>query len=699
MSESTNEPLLDMYVFETEQLLEQLEQLMLSSEEADGFAKETIDEVFRIMHTIKGSSAMMMFGAVSNLAHRMEDLFYYLRNEGSDGTTSSYIADLVFEGIDFIKQETEKARSGNYVEGDPSELIRIINEYINDLKFVGPPDDGNTGKPGTGQEASKPANLPEAGEEAAKQAERPEAGQESAGHAYKAILRFEEGCEMENIRAYAVVHQLKDIASEISHIPENLTVDESSEIIKKDGFTMFFRSELDHFRIQEVLLQTIFLKDLFLTELESGASGQSADAEKPGQVSSSEPSNDPASRKPAVPAGKETQLSSSHQNILSVDVIKLDKLMDLVGEMVIAEAMVIQNPDLAGLELDNFQKAAQRLDKITKEIQDMVMSIRMVSLAATFQKMKRIVRDMCKKLQKEANLVIIGEETEVDKNIIEHISDPLMHLVRNALDHGIETAQERLAAGKDKCGAITLEAKNAGSDVLIIVRDDGKGLDREKILKKAREKGMLFKSESEMTDREVFNLILQPGFSTKDDITEYSGRGVGMDVVAKNIEAIGGSVVVDSIPNAGTMITLKIPLTLAIIDGMNIRVGNSLFTLPTISINESFRPNPGDVFTDPDGNEMIMVRGECYPILRLHQYYRIPTDITEFTEGIIIMVEHDDKRLCIFADELLGQQQIVVKTLPRYIRDFKKTRGLAGCTLLGDGSISLILDIGGLING
>jgi len=373
--------------------------------------------------------------------------------------------------------------------------------------------------------------------------------------------------------------------------------------------------------------------------------------------------------------------------------------MDLVGEMVIAEAMVIQNPDLDGMELPGFQKAAQRLDKITKEIQDMVMSIRMVSLTATFQKMNRIVRDMCKKLDKEAKLVIIGEETEVDKNVIEHISDPLMHLVRNALDHGIESVQEREKAGKPRYGTIILEAKSAGSDVLITVRDDGKGLDRNKILEKAREKGLIIKSESEMTDREIYNLILLPGFSTKDNVTEYSGRGVGMDVVTRNIETIGGSVIVDSAAGSGTSITMKIPLTLAIVDGMNIKVGKSLFTLPTISIKESFRPKAGDTFTDPEGNEMIMVRGNCYPILRLHQYYNIVTNVTDFTEGIIIMVEHDEKTLCIFADELVGQQQIVVKSLPRYIRDFKKTKGLAGCTLLGDGNISLILDIGGLIYG
>jgi len=624
---------------------------------------------------------MMAFVAVSNLAHSMEDLFYILRNGDNDGINSSYISDLVFEGIDFIKNEVAKARSGSYAEGDPSGLIDNIDAFIHTLKSDGP------------VHAQKERDFAEPAQKNGMDRDVPQ-------YAYHAILRFEEDCEMENIRAYSVVHHLKDIASAISHVPEDLLNNDCSEDIRKNGFLIFFRSELDYGRIQEFLSQTIFLKDLSLTELDDEQFARLGGGKDPaGNIVSASNEQSGAEKKPIGSAGKEVQLSSGHQNILSVDVTKLDKLMDLVGEMVIAEAMVVQNPDLAGLELEDFQKAAQRLDKITKEIQDMVMSIRMVSLAATFQKMKRIVRDMCKKLEKEAKLVIVGEETEVDKNIIEHISDPLMHLVRNAVDHEIEPVQERLAAGKDRCGTITLEARSAGSDVLITVRDDGKGLDRDRILKKAREKGLLFKPEAEMTDREVYNLILLPGFSTKDDVTEYSGRGVGMDVVANNIEAIGGSVLVDSTPGHGTVITLKIPLTLAIIDGMNIKVGKAIYTLPTIAIRESFRPNAGDTFTDPEGNEMIMVRGECYPILRLHQYYGIHTDITDFTEGIIIMVEHDDRKLCIFADELLGQQQIVVKTLPKYIRNFKKVKGLAGCTLLGDGNISLILDIGGLING
>jgi two-component system chemotaxis sensor kinase CheA len=305
---------------------------------------------------------------------------------------------------------------------------------------------------------------------------------------------------------------------------------------------------------------------------------------------------------------------------------------------------------------------------------------------------------MCKKLDKEVRLKIIGEDTEVDKNIIEHISDPLMHLVRNSIDHGIESSEERGENGKTKVGTVTLTARNSGSDVLIIVSDDGGGLDRDKILSKASQQNLLIKREEDMSDREVYNLIILPGFSTNDNVTEFSGRGVGMDVVARNIEAVGGTVYVDSIPGKGTEITLKIPLTLAIIDGMNIKVGNSRYTIPIISIKESFRPSKKDIISDPDGNEMIMVRGQCYKILRIHEVYKVKTKITELYNGIIIMIEHGDKTICIFADELIGQQQVVVKALPEYIQTFKTIRGLAGCTLLGDGSISLILDVAGMIN-
>jgi two-component system chemotaxis sensor kinase CheA len=500
---------------------------------------------------------------------------------------------------------------------------------------------------------------------------------------------------MENIRAYTIIHSLKDITENFHFTPEDIIDgDDSIEKIREEGFKILMKADSGFDEVHDFFMRTVFLKDLELTELDQDDEFQQLVRKKMGdsfqELSIQNHKNEGLDRKD--PQG------SSHQGIISVNVGKLDKLMDLVGEMVIAEAMVTQNPDLKGLELDNFQKASRQLRKITSELQDMVMSIRMVPLATTFHKMHRIVRDMCKKLNKEVDLEIIGEETEVDKNIIEHISDPLMHLVRNALDHGIELPSERRKKGKRQRGTITLEAKNAGSEVLIVIKDDGKGLDKEKLLQKAKANGILYMPEHEMTDKEIFGLIFLPGFSTKDSITEFSGRGVGMDVVVKNIETVGGAVTVDSIIGEGTVITLKIPLTLAIIDGMNIKVGKSCYTIPTTSIKESFRAKESDIITDPDGNEMMMVRGQCYPILRLHEVYKVPTNITRVSEGIIVMVGDRDKMYCIFADELIGQQQVVVKGLPNYIKSLKKISGLAGCTLLGDGSISLILDVVGLVN-
>ena len=688
MSEQfSNEPLLDMFIFETTQLIGQLEESILFNEKSSCYTQSAINEIFRIMHTIKGSSAMMMFENISSLAHSIEDLFYFMREENPQNIDCSALSDLILEGIDFIKVEIEKIKSGDAVDGEASALIDSIKVFLSMLK-----------------RSNASTMLTEDKEHNSIKKQQYYISSEKVKtstmkNTFKAVICFEEGCEMENIRAYSIIHNLKGLTDEVFYIPEDIIDnDESVDVIRREGFKVILKTDNSYERVHEFFMQTIFLKDLELTQLEND--DELKQLSRVRQVATDQISKSQSLHKQDKEDkgtdSKDTQTVSTQQSIISVSVTKLDKLMDLMGEMVIAEAMVIQNPDLKGLEMDNFQKAARQLNKITSEMQDTVMSIRMVPLSATFHKMHRIARDMCKKLGKEVQLEIIGEGTEVDKNIIEHISDPLMHLVRNALDHGIELPEDREAKGKPQAGTITLEAKNAGSDVLIIVKDDGKGLNKEKILKKAKENGLLHKSEGDMTDKEVFNLIALPGFTTKDSVSEFSGRGVGMDVVTKNIETVGGSVSVDSVSDKGTIITLKIPLTLAIIDGMNIKVGNSRYTIPTTSIRESFRPKESDIITDPDGNEMIMVRGRCYPILRVHEHFGVKTDITEFMKGILIMAEVEDKALCVFADELLGQQQVVVKTLPNYIKDSKKISGLAGCTLLADGSISLILDISGL---
>ncbi len=675
MSNYNSNDVLEMFIFEFSQLINQLEDQILANEKMNSYTDESVNEIFRIMHTLKGSSAMMGFENIATLAHCMEDLFYCIRNGQGDAIDYSELADILLECVDLLKVEELRIRAGHPLGDTNKELINRINELIPEQCQK----ENNKKAPVSGDILLVAPPLEETDDQ--------------NSYFYRARIYFEDGIGMENMRAFSIIHDLEGIQKDINYLPTDIVENmNSAEIIQNNGFIIFLKSDCSYETIENILKKTVFLKSFELHNIPDEVEYQNQlnitfknESQKPQSVKDRE-----SNSKGIL---NDIKSISTQQSIISVNVSKLDKLMDLVGEMVIAEAMVIENSDLAGLTLNNFYKAARHLNKITTEIQDTVMAIRMVPLSATFHKMYRIVRDMNKKLGKEAELNIIGEDTEVDKNIIEHISDPLMHLIRNSIDHGIEMPEERIKKGKPKNGVVTIEAKNSGSDVIIQIKDDGIGLDRDKILKKAKDKNLLNVPESEITNKELFGLILFPGFSTNDEITEFSGRGVGMDVVSSNINEVGGSISVDSIADQGTTITLKIPLTLAIIDGMNIKVANSYYTIPTINAIEFFRPERKNIIVDPNDNEMIMVRGECYPILKLYEQFEIQGAKTEYTDGIIVMVEEDDNTFCIFADELLGQQQVVVKSLPDYVRKTKKIHGLSGCTLLGNGGISLILDI------
>ncbi len=648
MSNFELEPMLDLFVFETMQLSEQLEQIIINCESTGSYSSGAIGEVFRIMHTIKGSSAMMQFHEVSSLAHAVEDMFQLLREDNSVIIDYSKLSDVLLEGIDFIRIEMQKIKNGDLPDGQSGTLVNKLKVFL--------------------------AHSQEEDQQA-----------EAYDRHYKAVVYFDPDCKMENVRAFNIIHNLKNIAHSISYLPENILEEDSIQTIQKEGFQLWFAADSSYEKMNEFFSKTIFLNDLELVELKQEQVAQSSE-EKGGVM-------DEAELK-----AKEIPEAVSHQSIISVNVSKLDKLMDLVGELVVSEAMLTRSTKLEDLASDFYAKAARQHRKIIHELQDVAMSIRMVPISATLQKMNRIVRDMSRKLSKKVRLEIVGEETEVDKNIIERISDPLMHMIRNAIDHGIEPAQERLAKGKPELAVITLEARNSGGDVLISVRDDGKGLDRDRILAKAREVGLISRPDNEISDKEVYSCIFLPGFSTNQTVTEFSGRGVGMDVVTKNIGAIGGTVTVDSVRDKGTVITMKLPLTLAIIEGMIIRVGNARYTIPIINIREAFKAKEEDVFTNPEGIEMLLSRNACHPIIRLHQLYKVETSVTDISEGMILMVEDEDKTLCIFADGLIGQQQVVVKSLPEYIKGFRKAKGVSGCTLLSDGGISLILDVADLQN-
>jgi two-component system chemotaxis sensor kinase CheA len=410
----------------------------------------------------------------------------------------------------------------------------------------------------------------------------------------------------------------------------------------------------------------------------------------------------PSSNKGQDGAGKtddkgkrKSQPQAQAQASIRVDLDKLDSLINMVGELIIASATVTHNPELEGLEIPNFFKSAQRLDRITRSLHDIAMSVRMIPVATTFRRMLRLARDLSQKQKKSVELVISGEETEVDKTVIEQIGDPLVHIIRNAIDHGVESPEERAKAGKPKKATVQLLAKHHGGEVWIQISDDGRGLARDKILEKARSRGLVDGDRSELKDGEVYALIFEPGFSTAEQVTDVSGRGVGMDVVKRNIEKLKGRVDVSSQPGQGSTFTLRIPLTLAIIDGMLVRVGRTFYTIPLLAIRESFRARPEDLTILADGQEMVRIRDELFPIVRLHHLHKLPHDYERIEDGILMILEEKDDRVCVFVDEVLGQRQTVIKALSRYLGQI---RGLSGCSILGSGDISLILDVNNLVD-
>lgn len=379
---------------------------------------------------------------------------------------------------------------------------------------------------------------------------------------------------------------------------------------------------------------------------------------------------------------------------IRVDLNKLDSLINLVGELVIAESMVTRNPAAELIEDENYYRAVHQLRRICDDLQDVAMSVRMIPVSGTFRKMIRLVHDLSHKAQKKIKLEIIGEETEVDKTVIEQIADPLVHIVRNSCDHGIEIPADRKKYGKTEQGNVTIEARHEGGEVWIIITDDGRGLNKDKILTKAIERGLVKGDGSDLSDEKIFKMVFEPGFSTAEKITDISGRGVGMDVVKKNIEKLNGRIDVKSVDGKGSTFTLRIPLTLAIIDGMLVRVGNTKYTIPVLSIRETLKPEMQMITFTPDGSEILSLRDGFIPIIRLNELFDTKSNSKNLEDGILVIVEDLGMPVALFIDEIVGQQQTVIKGLSEYIG---KARGCSGCTILGDGSVSLILDLGTLV--
>lgn len=592
--EFSTDGMLDIYLFENEQLLEQLQERVLEQKDADCFDEDSINEIFRTMHTIKGSSGIMMFDNITAVSHKLEDVFYYLRESHPDNVPHLQLVEHVLEVEDFISGEMEKIRNGEPADGDASSIVADLDKFLEMIKNGGA-SAGVEPPPENVHEEPKQFYI------------APVATSDS--RFYKIYITFFPETEMANVHAYKTVYALKEIAEDLLYSPEDIISDESSsDTILKEGFRILLQAQCTEEEIRETIGVGYDIKavDVYeckaeeflqgfdfggqevqidlnasVEEIESKAEAAAAENKEPEPAKPKIAPGDFVikSKEPGKPKTLAKDKKMDKASFISVNVKKMDQLMELIGELVISESVVLQSPDLnvPGLSLDNFHKAAAQLSKVSTDLQDVIMSMRMVPLTNTFQKMNRIVFDVSRKLGKDIEFVMVGEHTEVDKNIIEHISDPLMHIVRNSVDHGIESREERIESGKPEKGTVTLSAKTEAGKVWISVTDDGTGLDRGKILAKARKQGLLDenKPDSAYSDREVYQLITLPGFSTNEQVTEYSGRGVGMDVVVQNIQAIGGTLEIESTPGLGSTMSLKIPLTLAIIDGIVMGTGDS----------------------------------------------------------------------------------------------------------------------------
>ncbi len=799
--EAGMEQMVDMYIYETTALLEQLDQILMKTESQNSFGEEEINEIFRIMHTIKGSSAMMGLENMKNLSHIIEDMFFIIREDNPVIESVSSLYELLFSASDLLKAEIELIQEKEYTPTDFSGQMNKIKAFVEVLKGGAPVATQNTSSVAAAPKEAAPQVVAESDsyemitvantaenvtvtvffdddckmenlrallvinkikEECSYLKYEPADIEKNSATAkiiiekgfnitfapnidttadavlneiaatanvksYEVLdngadgekqvpaytltavkVTFEEDCKMENLRALLVINKIKELCELLAYEPADIENNsETSATIIEKGFIIYFKSDDD----DAVIMGIDNSPNVKSYEvIRRGSDTPPADAPKAKAAGINVPKVEAVHKEAEAPMQTMEQVNKmisgsnakggSKQSLISVNLNKLDTLLDLVGEIVITEAMVTSNPDLKGLRLDNFQKAARQLRKLNSELQDIVMSIRMVPLSGAFNKMTRIVRDMKVRLNKDVDLKFEGEETEVDKSIIDNLNDPLMHMVRNSMDHGIEdTQEERIAKGKPAKGTITLSAYNSSGEVIIVVADDGAGINPEKVLAKAEKNGLLTRNKSEYTEKEIFNMIMLPGFSTNEQVTEFSGRGVGMDVVRKNIEKIGGTVSVDSKWGEGTFFTIKIPLSLSIVDGMEVSVGQSIFTIPINSIKESFKLKPNQLIHDTDGKEMIMIRGECYPLIRLYEMYDLKPDSEHLEDGIIILAEAEGRSACIFADELIGEQQVVVKPFSSLLNNFNvKQNGMAGCSILGDGSITIILDISNIIS-
>ncbi|MFT5355516.1 MAG: two-component system chemotaxis sensor kinase CheA [Polyangiales bacterium] len=699
MDEETQEILRD-FTGESREALENIEPLLieLESDPSKQVNSETVDAAFRFFHSVKGTASFLELAHLVCLTHVAESLLDLIRR-GTTPLLPTHV-DLLCETLDLIRTmlDTIDRTLSDEAHGVAAErLVARLEVLVAEAKCYGATDEEEEG---SGQqeatsgptEASPPADISLPTDELAlllASMSSPEMlekfraeTEEHIEAAEDALVKIDPSDVQPALveSAFRSVHSIKGNASlfafdalgQAAHKLETTLDDARSGVLvlSKEAVNALLNG-LDGLRVELAVI----------CAPPHSASGDAVDGSP---VQDAPPPADGS-----APARTSTAKRGAS---IRVDTNKLDDLMNLIGELIIAETAVTHNPDLEGHHFENFQKAATQLNRLTRRLQQVTMSVRMVPVAPTFRKMLRLVRDVSGKQHKLVELVVEGEQTEVDKSVIEMISDPLVHMIRNAVDHGIEPPAEREAAGKSEQGQIRLSAAHVGQEVWITITDDGRGLNREKIFSKAVERG-LAEQDAVLSDAEVYRMIFAPGFSTADEVTDVSGRGVGMDVALRNIEAMNGRVDIQSPASGGSTFVLRIPLTLAIIEGMLVRIGDTSYTLPLLSIREHVRARPEDLTTLHDGTELFRLRDTLYPIYHLHELGGT-SEPTRVEDGILILANEGGNTVCLLVDEVVGQRQTVIKPVPDYLRGAK---GISGCSILSNGEVCLILDVEGLI--
>ncbi|MGB3973147.1 MAG: chemotaxis protein CheA [Peptococcia bacterium] len=676
---------LDLFLEESMENVQILNQSLLSLESDPGNL-EAVDEIFRAAHTIKGMSATMGFENIAQLTHKMESLLDKIREK--ELVLNEEIIDVLFQSVDALESMMESVRSGEEPDLDVSKIAADLLTLEKGGSLGS--DTNKSKKEETAADSVRAADLGSQNEVLELneyEKDLLKVVEEKGQKAFQIKVIVEDECVMKGVRAYMVFRNLEPVGEVLKAVP---SVQDLEDENFENEFTFIYISALSSDQIRKNIetiseIRVGYIEEINIETYElakRAAEEEEAKLEEDGKPS-------PAAMTKNISSNGNKKPQKIHQTV-RVDIKRLDNMMSLVGELVINKTRLEQI--YTSNNLSDLNETIEQIDRISTDLQNVVQNVRMVAVDQVFNRFPRMVRDLSKELNKDVELVMEGKETELDRTVIDEIGDPLLHLIRNALDHGLESPEERKKVGKPATGTLKLSARHEGNRVMIYVEDDGKGLNPDAIRRKALQNGLITTYQAEnMEVNAINNLIFEPGFSTAKEVTDVSGRGVGLDVVRSKIQSLNGQVSLETTPGQGTRFIIKLPLTLAIIQALLVKVQEEIYAIPLGTIDETTSLDVNEI-KDIQGQQVMVLRDKVLPLVFLKEILDVPGD-KEKSEMYVVVVRRGDQQIGLVADELVGQQDIVINSLGKILSGI---RGLAGASILGDGRISLILDIGTL---